>query len=222
MLPITGFHHWKQCTNGGPWLRRGLSLAPKYRKTSHSKTFGQPSKELDYYVEVAQELREHMGMGFLQMPPYFKPARMKDLYRFLELVPDDLPLAVELRHPEWFSNPKVLDEWTAMLESLRRTAIITDVAGRRDVLHMRQTNGTAFIRFNGYDLHPTDFTRLDEWVVRIGQWLDEGLQELYFYMHQPTKSLSAQLGAYFVEKLNTLPNVKLHVPIMYDKQGLLF
>lgn len=215
--PLETVNQWRAVASAG------FKFSPKVPQSiSHSKTFGQPNAELDHFIQIAHDLRHHLGMSFLQMPPYFKPAGMQQLYRFLELVPDNLPMAVELRHAEWFSNPKILEEWTAMLESLHRTAIITDVAGRRDVLHMRQTSGTAFIRYNGYDLHPTDFTRLDEWVARIGQWLEAGLQELYFYMHQPTKALSAQIGAYFIQRLNTLPNVSLPIPIMYDKQGMLF
>ncbi|CAN5220116.1 DUF72 domain-containing protein [soil metagenome] len=189
---------------------------------SHSKAFGQPNAELDHLIRIAHDLGNHLGTSFLLMPPYFKPNRLEDLRRFLKLIPADMPMAVEVRNEEWFNDAKALNEWTAMLESLGRTAIITDVASRRDVLHMRQTSGTAFIRYNGYDLHPSDFTRLDEWVVRLGQWLNAGLQEVYFYMHQPTKALSAELGAYFIEKINALPQVDIPVPVMYNKEGLLF
>ena len=100
-------------------------------------------------------------------------------------------LAVEVRHPDWFAQKNTKKELLDMLESLGRTAVISDVAGRRDVLHMRLTSGTAFIRFNGHNLHHSDFTRIDTWIERLDAWLKKGLREIYFFMHQPDKALTA-------------------------------
>jgi len=60
------------------------------------------------------------------------------------------------------------------------TLLLTDTAGRRDVLHQRLTSKTAFIRFVANDLHATDYKRMDEWITRLKNWIDNGLEEIYF------------------------------------------
>ena len=53
--------------------------------------------------------------------------------------PSHIPLAVEVRHENWFNQPENTDKWLKSLARYKRTAVITDVAGRRDVLHMGLT-----------------------------------------------------------------------------------
>ena len=62
--------------------------------------------------------------------------------------------------------------------------MITDTAGRRDALHMCLTTAAVFIRFVGSAPHPSDRSRIAEWIDRIGRWTDSGLEELYFFIHQ--------------------------------------
>ena len=81
-------------------------------------------------------------------------------------------------------------------------AIITDTAGRRDCAHMRLTVPRAFIRYVGNSLHPSDYTRMDAWVQRMKYWLDNGLQELYFFMHMHDEADSPELTIYLVDKMN--------------------
>ncbi|MBD0333461.1 MAG: DUF72 domain-containing protein, partial [Chitinophagaceae bacterium] len=91
-------------------------------------------------------------------------------------------------------------------------SIITDTAGRRDMVHMHLTVPKAFIRFVGNSLHPTDYSRCDDWVKRIKCWLDSGLQELYFFMHMHDEAYSPELSVYLAEKLNKECNLNLIVP----------
>jgi uncharacterized protein YecE (DUF72 family) len=81
--------------------------------------------------------------------------------------------------------------------------VITDTAGRFDVIHQRLTTKTAFIRFTANDLHPTDYQRLDKWILRVNNWTSNGLEHLYFFMHTPNKCLCPQLVQYFIQGLNT-------------------
>jgi uncharacterized protein YecE (DUF72 family) len=59
-----------------------------------------------------------------------------------------------------------------------------------------------FIRFVGNHLHHTDYSRLDAWVDRVKTWLENGLQELYFFMHHTEEKESPELCDYFIEQLN--------------------
>jgi uncharacterized protein YecE (DUF72 family) len=67
---------------------------------------------------------------------------------------------------------------------------------------MHLTTPSTFIRFVGNSLHKTDYSRIDEWVKRIKKWLDEGLQELYFFMHMHDEAFSPELSLYLAEQLN--------------------
>jgi hypothetical protein len=98
------------------------------------------------------------------------------------------------------------------------------VAGRRDVLHMRLTTPSAMIRFVGNNLHPTDYTRIDAWVERLKVWFANGLQQLYFFVHEPDNITSPELATYLIEKLNRVCGFNLKPPKMYIQpvQGELF
>jgi hypothetical protein len=77
---------------------------------------------------------------------------------------------------------------------------------------MHLTIPTAFIRFVGNSLHPTDFPRCDEWVRRIKFWLDNGLRELYFFMHMHEEATSPELTVYLVDRLNKECGLELKKP----------
>jgi len=91
--------------------------------------------------------------------------------------------------------------------------VITDTAGRRDCVHMYLTVPKAFIRFVGNSLDATDYTRIDSWVERIKYWLDNGLEELYFFMHMHDETYSPELSSYLVDKLNSSCGLSLQEPL---------
>jgi uncharacterized protein YecE (DUF72 family) len=62
---------------------------------------------------------------------------------------------------------------------------MTDVAGRRDVLKIGATTDIVFVRFVGNSGHPSDGERLKQWVNTLCEWVDAGIQEIYFFLHQP-------------------------------------
>ena len=89
---------------------------------------------------------------------------------------------------------------------------MTDVSGRRDVLHMRLTTSTAFIRFVGNDLDATDFSRIDAWIERLKTWFEAGLHEVYFFTHEPDNLTAPHLARYFFEKMQAKMPVILRGP----------
>jgi uncharacterized protein YecE (DUF72 family) len=90
-----------------------------------------------------------------------------------------------------------------------------DTAGRRDMMHMRLTSPTAFVRYVGCN-HESDYSRLDGWVDRVADWKKKGLKELYFFVHQWAEEESPLLSAHFIEKLNKKVGTKLKVPSMRE------
>jgi hypothetical protein len=73
-------------------------------------------------------------------------------------------------------------------------------------------------------LHPTDFSRSDAWVQRIKYWLDNGLKELYFFMHMHDEATSPELTVYLVDKMNKECGLNLIKPkfLNGDSKGSLF
>ena len=91
-------------------------------------------------------------------------------------------------------------------------AVITDTAGRRDCAHMYITIPKTFIRYVGNSLHKTDYPRIDDWVDRIKYWLDNGMKEIYFFMHMHDEAKSPELTVYLVDKLNKVCGLDLQKP----------
>ena len=75
---------------------------------------------------------------------------------------------------------------------------------------------SAFIRYVGNSLHPTDYTRIDDWVKRIKTWLENGLKELYFFMHMHDEAKSPEMTVYLVDQLNSICGLNLQRPKFVD------
>jgi len=134
----------------------------------------------------------------------------KDFFKFLETLPRDLTFFVEERWPEFFRNKKLMDRYYSKLRELKIGTIITDAAARKDALHMQLTIPKAFIRFVGNSLHPSDFRRIDNWATRINEWMDAGIEAVYFFMHMHNEGKSPELTQYAVKQFNK--KCKLNIP----------
>ncbi|MBC7418970.1 MAG: DUF72 domain-containing protein [Pedobacter sp.] len=191
---------------------------PKLTNTiSHFKRLINVKESVEQYCDSIANFEDKLGMAFLQLHDNFKPKDFDRLEKAIEDFPKVIPLAVELRNEEWFSNSKILKDTTKLFEENNIANIIVDTAGRRDMLHMRLTSPTAFIRFVGANDDGIDEKRLDDWIDRIAVWKKEGLQNLYFFVHQNIELSSPLLSAYFIKKLNNEIGIDLKVPEMAPK-----
>lgn len=163
-----------------------------------------------------------LGPVFIQVSELFSPKRRDELFNFLRTLPTDLQFFMEVRHPSWFNDKQIKEEFFSDLRDINVGAVITDASGRRDCAHMHLPIAKAFIRYVGNSLHETDFTRIDEWVKRIKFWLDNGLQELYFFMHMHNEATSPELTVYLVDKLNKECGLSLVKPVFIAEQKQLF
>jgi hypothetical protein len=127
---------------------------------------------------------------------------VEEIRHIQELVLRDAPVNHRLQHINSGIYKKLMDRYYARLREMNIGSVITDTAGRRDVLHMNITIPKTFIRFVGNSLHPTDFRRIDQWATRIKKWMDAGIDEVYFFMHMHDEATSPELTVYLVDKLN--------------------
>ncbi|MEM6643106.1 MAG: DUF72 domain-containing protein [Bacteroidota bacterium] len=172
-----------------------------HRMISHVKRLNNVEESIERYVENIRTFGEKLGMCFLQLHDNFKPANFDRLVKAVEFWPLDIPLAIELRNTEWFNDATTANELYSLFEANKISNIITDTAGRRDLLHMRLTSTSVFIRYVGAN-HESDYHRLDLWLKRLTQWKNQGMENLYFFVHQNLEKESPVLSAYFIKKLN--------------------
>ncbi|RKD19026.1 hypothetical protein BCY91_14210 [Pelobium manganitolerans] len=207
---------WKEKTP------ENFKFFPKITNTvSHYRRLLNIKEPLDQFCDAVSNFEEQLGMVFLQLHDNFKPKDFDRLENFVKLFPKALPLGVELRNEEWFTDEKIADRIFELFQKNNITNIIVDTAGRRDMLHMKLSTPKAFIRYVGAN-HKSDYTRLDEWVERIKLWHNEGLQELDFFVHQNIEKASPLLSAHFIKKLNEALKLDLTIPKLATDEPTLF
>jgi uncharacterized protein YecE (DUF72 family) len=209
------------------WLSQvppGFQFCPKiYQGISHTAHGLLDQRLVGEWINFLTRLGGKCGPSFLQLPPYFDYSMKNDLFVFLKNWPSVFRLSIELRHPSWFEGRRVLPALTDYLHTRGVGLVITDVAGRRDVLHSSQSDGTAILRFVGNKLHSTDFTRAQAWADRIAHWRDIGLRDLYLFVHEPDDASVPEMAIYFLEqlcqrgipapRLKLLPQPQLSLPL---------
>jgi uncharacterized protein YecE (DUF72 family) len=175
--------------------------------------------ELDDYFRSISNFKEKLGTVFLQMNENYGPDNFEDLTHFIEQWPTDVPLSVELRHTDWYTDASIAKELNDMLAQNKVCHTITDTAGRRDIIHMRLTNNQCFIRFTGAN-HPSDVDRLDEWFERLTEWKEQGIEQINIFIHQTVEKDLQMLSARLAERINKEWGYNLTVP--GGEQGSLF
>ncbi len=200
-----------------------FKFCPKFTdQITHIRRLKDVKELTDRFLEGISGFGNTLGPLFLMPHPGMAPKTIDNIQAFVELLPDDIELFVELRHPEWFSNEAVFNDLSQRLTKLQTGMVITDAAGRRDCAHMRLTTPEAFIRFVGNGLHPSDYTRVDDWVQRIKQWMSQGIEKVYFFMHQHEELHSPELIKYLIQELNKHCGTTIPEPVFVEAGPDLF
>jgi len=214
IFPPEQFEKWREKTPSN------FKFFPKLnQEISHWKRLNEVKDVVDNYLYSAVNLQEKLGTIFLQMHNNFAPKDFNRVVSFIEDWPKEIPLAVEFRHTDWYNDPTVSEELFQLLETNNISNVIVDTAGRRDLIHMRLTNPTAFVRYVGAN-HPTDYTRVDDWIKRLKTWKTQGIKEIDFFIHQNIEKESPLLSAYFIKQLNAELGAQLKVPNEAQQQNL--
>jgi uncharacterized protein YecE (DUF72 family) len=197
---------------------RDFKFCPKvFQGISHEGSLHEKTALMHAFEKSIAAFDKHLGPAFLQLNDGFGPQRKKDLQYFVHTLPTALELFVEVRHPNWFQPAEI--EWlTDMLHAVNKGLVITDTAGRRDACHMHLAIDKAMVRFVSNNLHPTDYTRIKDWVQRIACWIENGLQEIYFFIHMPNEKHSPELAGYLIDHLNAACGLKLKKPVLLQQE----
>ena len=190
----------------------GFKFCPKMGQyISHIRRLDETEESIDLFATSSSHLGEKLGVPFLQMHDNFGPGNFDRVQRFAEGWNYDNPVALELRKTDWFTDDAVSSELYDVLEKNKITNILVDTAGRRDLMHMRMTTATPFIRWVGAN-HDIDYKRLDEWIERLSSWRDAGMREIYFFVHQNVDINVPHYAAYFIKNLNQELGTDLKIP----------
>lgn len=213
---------WKEMAD----QRDDFLFCPKFsRAITHIKRLNNAQGETDLYLKAISQFGDKLGPCFLQLGDNFGPKNFEVLKRYLEALPRDLNLFLEVRHPDWFSVAADRKALFSLLADLNIGAAITDASGRRDCVHMELPTPKAFIRFvgnGGKFLDSSDKKRVDNWVERLQEWLSKGLEEVYFFLHQHDESDTPIIADYTIEKFNKYLKADLPRIKFLPNQGGLF
>lgn len=197
---------WKEKTTPN------FKFFPKITQSiSHYSRLLNTDQKVMAFTDAVAMLEEKLGMIFLQMHENFKPKDFDRLAHFLQTFPIGFPLAVEVRNEEWFADQTIFNNYCQLLEQTNKTNIIVDTAGRRDMLHMRLTSPVAFVRYVSAN-DDSDEKRLNDWLDIIEDWRANGLQQLYFFIHQNLELESPMIATQFIKKVNDRFNLDVPYP----------
>ncbi|MGK7397684.1 MAG: DUF72 domain-containing protein [Candidatus Cyclobacteriaceae bacterium M3_2C_046] len=189
-----------------------FKFCPKlYQSITHRYYLRNTERLTDDFLSRVYQLDQKLGIIFMQLSDRFAPKKSEDFQKYIDRLPRDISFAVEIRHPDWFSQPQLMEETYHQLKEKGFFLVITDAPGRRDVVHMMVSTSRIMVRFVGNNLHASDYQRIDQWVERIKQWSEHGLEEVYFFMHQTDEVAMLKLLNYFKEKTETELNIKIKV-----------
>jgi uncharacterized protein YecE (DUF72 family) len=176
------FYRWPPARTFASWRERlpdGFRMAVKApRGLTHAKRLLEPEAWVDRIVEGWRALEPRGAALLVQL----HPAHVRDDARldfFLGRVPDDVPVAVELRHPSWHT-----DDVLALLE--RHGAAYCVMSGARLPCLLRATARQVYVRWHGPDhdaLYAGSYSDDDLrwWADRIREWEGAGHEVLGYF-----------------------------------------
>jgi uncharacterized protein YecE (DUF72 family) len=180
------------------WLSKvpaHFKFCPKIPKDiSHARNGLVDKIILGYWADFLQSIQPNLGPCFIQLHEMFAYKDKMLLFQFLEHWPSEFRLSLELRHPSWFQNGVILPALSDYLNRKNIGLVITDVAGRRDVLHSSLSTNWTMIRLIGNNLDQSDAIRLKNWASRISEWKEIGLNEAFLFLHQPDDVMSIEFS----------------------------
>lgn len=171
--------------------------------------------DLDLFISRIEPLFEFCGPLLLQLPATTGPQDLHTIDSILGRLPQQLRCAIEVRHPDFFSQPELLNE---LIEKYHLGRVIMDTRavfqGDRNhpevlaALHAKPDlpvlgqvyNGLLLVRLL---LHPdlvSNDQYIEQWANRFAQALKLGFQ-CYMMIHCPNNAHCPELAVQFHNRL---------------------
>jgi len=196
-------------------------ICPKVsRSISHEAPLDSKRDETLYFVARMRGLETRLGPTFLQLPPSFGPLQISQLETFLNFWPDDVRLAVEVRHPDFYKE-RYAQPLNALLSQYKVARVMMDTRPIRtgsteeqQMLQARErkpdlplqittTTDFTFLRYIGHPRMEVNEPLLDTWAQQIGQWLKQGTT-VYAFCHCPFEKHSPEICVALYQRVSVL------------------
>lgn len=188
------------------------------RSISHSARLDASKSELSTFVERMRGLGMRLGPMFLQLPPTFAPAHLPQLQTFLDFWPQDLRLAVEVRHPDYYVKlheqhlNTLLTQYQVARVMMDTRPIRVGPASEQQMLqarerkpdlpvHIARTTDFIFLRYIGHPRMEMNEPFLDQWAPRLAEWYKQG-ETLYVFCHCPFEEHSPDICVELYRRVN--------------------
>ena len=223
-------------------LPEHFRLTAKFpRDISHGGDLREQLHAAEDFLQLLQPLGARVAPFWLQLPASFGPQRLAELVSFVDAL--QRPLAVEVRHPEFFAkgdaerllNRLLMDRGVERI-CLDSRALFSCDSGDPAVLHAQSKKPrvpprpAAFtqcpqVRFIGRPELEANDPYLVPWVEKVAGWIEEG-RTPYVFLHTPDNHRAPELARRFhlqlSERLPGLPALpELHPPQSREQLGLL-
>lgn len=186
-------------------------FCPKFPKAiTHTAQLVNVAAQTATFIGTMRVLGARLGPLMLQLPPSFSPARLSLLQKYIDDLPADLEIAVEVRHPDWFTveNGMRLDQALASAK-VKAGRVVFDVrpahnSNAPEAISAQEkkpdvpliplaTRPFVVVRYIGSPILAENMPYFDEWTPRLGTWLEEG-RRVYFFAHCPLEELSPTIA----------------------------
>lgn len=199
---------------------------------THERQLDGAERETAEWVDRLRLLAaaERLGPTLLQLPPYFAGSQFDQLAEFVAAWPNDLPLAVEPRHADYFDGGAIENEFDALLREHHADRALFDsralfhappddpieaASQRRKPNPPRRltiTGQRPFLRFVGRNRLAKAEPWIAEWSATIAGWLAEGL-EPHVFCHAPDDGLAPLFADRLCEA------IRAHTPALPPPQA---
>ncbi|BBN81994.1 hypothetical protein PA25_19790 [Pseudoalteromonas sp. A25] len=195
------------------------------KRVSHDMALQNCHQEINQWLQLFEPLFDKLGMVMLQLPKACGPEYLSRIIEFCQLLPNELPLGIEVRHLGFFDktdnerrynqflmanqyNRIMMDTRPLFSEPATSPAIVDAQQKKPRVpLHVIATGTSPVIRYVGCSDLQANRQFYIPWLKKINQWLDEG-KTPYVFFHTADNYDAPLLAQQFVSDLNRL-NVKL-------------
>lgn len=199
----------------------GFRFVFKFPRTvTHERQLVDAERDAEAFTSLLAILREadRLGPSMIQLPPSFDGAKLPQLEAFLAQLPREFSYAVEVRHPDYFGEGPLEQEFEAMLAEYGAARVLFDSRplfsgpptdefevesqGRKPRVPVRftTTNTSPVVRLVGRNEVPMVEPWLDEWVAVVADWLARGIKP-YFFTHAPNNAFAPAIAALMHAKL---------------------
>jgi uncharacterized protein YecE (DUF72 family) len=196
-----------------------------HQNITHVHQLQHCDEEVAQQLSLLSPLKEKLGVMMLQLPASFGPEKLPILDTFLARLPQDLNVAVEVRHLAFFAkggeekafnqllirhsaNRIIMDTRALFTGSLdaggnNRRAMLEEVREKkpRVPVNVIATGHTPIVRFVGNDVDDDNHRCLLPWVKKVKIWQREG-KDVYFFCHRPDNKDAPWLAQQFIDLYN--------------------